>query len=45
MISNPIKTIADRLGNTPEMVLRVYGHSLKELEMESVKVFSEALNY
>ena len=41
----PIQTVADCLWNTPEMVLRVYGYSLKELEMESVKVFGDALNY
>ncbi|MEK5070308.1 tyrosine-type recombinase/integrase [Sporosarcina sp. FSL K6-1508] len=41
----PLNTIADRLGNTPEMVLRVYGHSFKELEIESVIAFSDAVNY
>lgn len=40
----PLKTIADRLGNTPEMVLKVYGHSFKELEIESVIAFSHAMN-
>lgn len=40
----PIKTIADRLGNTPEMVLQVYSHSFKELEEESVVAFGQALN-
>ena len=41
----PLQTIADRLGNTPMMILRVYGHSLKELEIESVKTFIDAINY
>jgi len=39
----PLKTIADRLGNTPEMVLKVYGHSYKELEEESVTVFGQVM--
>jgi hypothetical protein len=42
---SPLNTIADRLGNTPEMILRVYGHSFKELEIESVKAFHDAVNY
>ncbi|MFJ7936866.1 tyrosine-type recombinase/integrase [Sporosarcina sp. NPDC096371] len=41
----PLQTVADRLGNTPEMILRVYGHTLKELEVESVKIFNDALNF
>lgn len=40
----PLKTISDRLGNTPEMVLKVYGHSFKELEKESVEAFSSAMS-
>lgn len=40
----PLKTIANRLGNTPEMILNVYGHSFKELEEESVVAFGNALN-
>lgn len=39
----PPKTIADRLGNTVEMVYKVYGHSFKELENKAVTVFSESL--
>lgn len=39
----PLKTIADRLGNTPEMILSVYGHSFRELEEESVEAFGSAL--
>lgn len=40
----PPKTIADRLGNTVEMVYKVYGHSFKELENKAVTVFSESLS-
>lgn len=40
----PVKVIADRLGNTPEMVLNTYGHSFKELEEESVEAFAQALS-
>lgn len=39
----PLQTIADRLGNTPEMILQVYGHSFKELEVASVEAFNSAL--
>ncbi|MGE7977308.1 tyrosine-type recombinase/integrase [Psychrobacillus sp. NPDC093200] len=39
----PVKTISERLGNTPEMINNVYGHNLKELELEAVQVFGEAL--
>lgn len=38
------KVIADRLGNTPQMILNVYSHSFKELEKESVQAFEQALN-
>lgn len=40
----PVKVIADRLGNTPQMILDIYGHSFKDLEQESVQAFSTALN-
>ncbi|ANY67958.1 hypothetical protein BBD42_16860 [Paenibacillus sp. BIHB 4019] len=39
----PPKTIADRLGNTVEMVYKVYGHSYKELENRAVVIFTETL--
>lgn len=39
----PPKTIADRLGNTVEMVYKVYGHSFKEMENKAVTVFSDSL--
>ena len=40
----PVKIIADRLGNTPQMILDVYGHSFKELEEESVQAFGSLMN-
>lgn len=39
-----VKVIAERLGNTPAMIYEIYGHVLKELEQESVNVFSNMLN-
>lgn len=39
----PPKTIADRLGNTVEMIYNVYSHSFKELEDKAVVAFSESL--
>ena len=38
-----VKVIAERLGNTPAMIYEIYGHVLKELEQESVAVFSNSL--
>lgn len=38
-----VKVIAERLGNTPAMIYEIYGHVLKELEQESVAVFSSSL--
>ncbi|MEC1155504.1 tyrosine-type recombinase/integrase [Cytobacillus horneckiae] len=40
----PVKVISDRLGNTPQMILDIYGHSFKDLEEESVQAFENALN-
>ncbi|MFD2446419.1 tyrosine-type recombinase/integrase [Bacillus sp. CGMCC 1.16607] len=40
----PVKVIADRLGNTPQMILDIYGHTFKDLEEESVQAFEQALN-
>lgn len=40
----PVKVIADRLGNSPQMILDIYGHSFKDLEEESVQAFEHALN-
>lgn len=39
----PVKVIAERLGNTPQMIHTVYGHVLKEMEEESVIAFSQSL--
>ena len=38
-----VKVIAERLGNTPDMIYKVYGHVLRELEKESVALFSQSL--
>ena len=38
-----VKVIAERLGNTPMMIYEIYGHVLKELEQESVAMFSSSL--
>lgn len=38
-----VNLIAKRLGNTPAMIYDVYGHVLKEMETESVAVFSSSL--
>lgn len=38
-----VKVIAERLGNTPQMIHTVYGHVLKEMEQESVTSFSRSL--
>ncbi|WP_058301727.1 tyrosine-type recombinase/integrase [Gorillibacterium timonense] len=40
----PVQTIADRLGNTPDMILRVYAHSFKEFEVRAVSAFSDSLS-
>ncbi|MGO4345502.1 tyrosine-type recombinase/integrase [Paenibacillus sp. MCAF9] len=37
----PPKTIADRLGNSVEMIYKVYGHSFKEMENKAVTVFTD----
>lgn len=39
----PVKTVADRLGNTPETLLETYAHSFDELEEHAVLSFSESL--
>ncbi|MFJ7840030.1 tyrosine-type recombinase/integrase [Lysinibacillus sphaericus] len=38
-----VKTIAERLGNTPAMIYQIYGHVMKELEEQSMEVFSRSL--
>ncbi|WP_025848734.1 site-specific integrase [Paenibacillus ehimensis] len=41
----PVKTIADRLGNTPDMIHNVYAHSFKEYELKAVSAFSGSLTF
>ncbi|MFF5993533.1 site-specific integrase [Lysinibacillus sp. KU-BSD001] len=38
-----VKLIAERLGNTPDMIYKVYGHVLKDLEQQAVQIFSASL--
>lgn len=38
-----VSAIAERLGNTPQMIYDIYGHILKEVEQESVSLFSQSL--
>jgi integrase len=40
----PVNVIAERLGNTPQMIWDTYGHNYKALEEESVNAFSQALH-
>lgn len=42
-LSIPPNAIAERLGNTIEMIYKVYAHFYKELETKSVTVFGELL--
>ncbi len=37
------KAIAKRLGNTPEMIDKVYGHILKDTEDKAVQIFGESI--
>lgn len=39
-----VKTIADRLGNTVDMINRIYGHVLEEMEFETANTFSLIMN-
>lgn len=39
-----VKVVAERLGNTPQMILDIYGHTFLDLEEETVQLFSESLN-
>lgn len=39
----PVTTIAERLGNTPQMIHDTYAHAFKEMEEVSVEAFSLAL--
>lgn len=40
----PVKVISERLGNTPQMIFDIYGHTFKELEEEAVSAFNASLN-
>ncbi|MFF5993961.1 site-specific integrase [Lysinibacillus sp. KU-BSD001] len=37
------KVISERLGNTPEMIYKVYGHIMKQMEVDLVTAFSQSL--
>lgn len=39
-----IKYVAERLGNTPEMILEIYGHTLKKVEREIADQFSASMS-
>lgn len=39
----PVKTIAERLGNSTDMIYKIYGHNFEELEREAVSDFRTAL--
>ncbi len=39
-----VKVVAERLGNTPQMILDIYGHTFLDLEEETVQLFSESLS-
>lgn len=38
-----VKVIAEHLGNTPAMIYQIYGHVMKELEEQTMEVFSKSL--
>lgn len=42
--ASSIKVVAERLGNTPQMILDIYGHTFLDLEEETVQLFSESLS-
>lgn len=39
-----VKVIAERLGNTPQMIYTVYGHIFEELEKEAATFFKQSLD-
>lgn len=43
LVKRPVNEVADRLGNTPEMIHRVYGHLMEDMKIESVNAFGESL--
>lgn len=38
-----VKVIAERLGDNTDMIYKIYGHIMKDLEVESVAVFGQSL--
>ncbi|MFC7364493.1 MULTISPECIES: tyrosine-type recombinase/integrase [Bhargavaea] len=40
----PVHDVAERLGNTAEMIMKIYGHAIDDLKEESVTLFANALN-
>lgn len=40
----PVTTIAERLGNTPQMIYDTYAHPFKKMEEKSIQAFNNALN-
>jgi integrase len=40
----PVAVIAQRLGNTSQMINEVYGHVIEDMEIESVESFDDAIN-
>lgn len=41
----PVISVAKRLGNTPDMVMNIYGHVLDDMEDDLVDSFSDSLNH
>ncbi|AHN22056.1 tyrosine-type recombinase/integrase [Lysinibacillus varians] len=39
----PVRAIAERLGNTPEMIYTTYGHVLREMEDKIIDTFDRAI--
>jgi integrase len=39
----PVRAIAERLGNTPEMIHTTYGHVLREMEDKIIDTFDRAI--
>ncbi len=39
----PVKAIAERLGNTPEIIYTTYGHVLREMEDKIIDIFDRAI--
>lgn len=41
----PATTVAEMLGNTPEMVMRVYAHSMNDNELKALKILDDVINF